>query len=142
MAYKILSLDGGGSRNILQALTLGDIYGLDTAGKDVLGAFDLAVANSGGAIVLAGLLLNRTPRQMVDLVLQNTQNIFQPAGFDPVRAALSLFKVPTPKFSTEKKRVGLLAALPDSAVGMKTWQTANNPCGAPVKALISAISQA
>ena len=53
MSYKILSLDGGGTWAILEVMALKAIYGGDTPGHQILAEFDLAVANSGGSIVLA-----------------------------------------------------------------------------------------
>lgn len=135
MPYKILSMDGGGSWNLLQALTLGDLYGEDTPGSQVLAGFDLAIANSGGALVLAGLMLDRTPSQMVDMILNETRTIFQPDGFHPIAGAIGL----APKFSTEKKRQGLLAALPGSdTLSMREWAAPTGPNGKPVKALVPA----
>ena len=58
MSYKILSLDGGGTWAILETMALKQIYGGDTSGHQILAKFDLAVANSGGSIVLAGLVLD------------------------------------------------------------------------------------
>lgn len=63
---RILSLDGGGSWAILQAMALHNIYEDDT-GHDILSRFDLAVANSGGSIVLALLLLNWRPSEIRNL---------------------------------------------------------------------------
>jgi uncharacterized protein len=54
MPYKILSLDGGGSWALVQASVLLDIYG-DIRGHELLRQFDLAIANSGGSLVLACL---------------------------------------------------------------------------------------
>lgn len=68
MPFKILSLDGGGSWAILQAMALERLYGSDVSGHTILGRFDLAAANSGGSIVLAGLALDLTPRQIITLL--------------------------------------------------------------------------
>src|SRR5215510_57735 len=54
MSYKILSLDGGGSWALVQARVLIDIYG-DINGHELLRQFDMAIANSGGSLVLACL---------------------------------------------------------------------------------------
>jgi hypothetical protein len=63
--FNILSLDGGGTWAMLQAMALGDLYGLDTPGHDILARFRLVVANSGGSLTAAGLWANLTPRQLV-----------------------------------------------------------------------------
>ncbi len=54
MPFKILSLDGGGSWALIQARVLQDIYG-DIRGHELLRKFDMAIANSGGSLVLACL---------------------------------------------------------------------------------------
>lgn len=64
----ILSLDGGGTWAIIQVLTLGKLFGDETPGREILGQFDLCVANSGGSIVLAGLAVDKTPRQLEKLL--------------------------------------------------------------------------
>lgn len=56
MAYRILSLDGGGSWALIQVRTLIQLYGAGTTGHAVLSDFDLVAANSGGSIVLGGLV--------------------------------------------------------------------------------------
>src|SRR6185312_13634684 len=59
MTFRILSLDGGGTWSIIQILTLIDLYrsgGALLSGHHVLRDFDLVVANSGGSLVLGGLL--------------------------------------------------------------------------------------
>ena len=68
MAFKILSLDGGGSWAIIEAMALAALYGPTTPGQQILGKFDLVTANSGGAIILAGLAINFTPQQLIDLL--------------------------------------------------------------------------
>lgn len=55
---RILSLDGGGSWAILQIQALRDMFPQAVTGHDVLRQFDYAAANSGGTIVLAGLIEN------------------------------------------------------------------------------------
>jgi patatin-like phospholipase/acyl hydrolase len=56
MSYRILSLDGGGAWAIIEARALIGLYGIDTAGHDVLRRFHLVAENSGGSLVLAGLV--------------------------------------------------------------------------------------
>ena len=63
--FDILSLDGGGTWALLQAMALGNLYGLDTPGNEILKRFRLVVANSGGSLNAAGLWANLTPRQLV-----------------------------------------------------------------------------
>tara|TARA_R110000868_G_scaffold379078_2_gene644775 strand:- start:672 stop:977 length:306 start_codon:yes stop_codon:yes gene_type:complete len=52
--YTIFSLEGGGSWDIIQLLTLKDRYG-NLNGQEILKKFDLVIANSGSNIVLAAL---------------------------------------------------------------------------------------
>src|SRR5437879_4790583 len=73
MAFRILSLDGGGSRSLVQILTLMDLYrsgGVLLTGHAVLADFNLVVANSGGSLVLGGLIK--------DLPLGEIRNYFTP----------------------------------------------------------------
>lgn len=62
MAYKILSLDGGGTWALIQARVLfkkySEKYGNDVTGHQVLKNYDLVIANSGGSLVLAMLCAN------------------------------------------------------------------------------------
>ena len=63
MTFRILSLDGGGPWALLQALALERLYpGLD--GHEILARFDLAIANSGGSITLAGLAKGLQPAEI------------------------------------------------------------------------------
>ena len=63
--FNILSLDGGGTWAIVQAMALGELYGLDTPGRMILSNFRLVVANSGGSLNAAGLWANMTPRHLI-----------------------------------------------------------------------------
>lgn len=59
MPYRILSLDGGGSWVLIQACVLKDIYE-NIRGHELLENFDMAIANSGGSLVIACLCNNMT----------------------------------------------------------------------------------
>ncbi|MBV8652107.1 MAG: patatin [Alphaproteobacteria bacterium] len=72
MTFRILSLDGSGPWSLVQVMTLIDLYrsgGALLSGHQVLRDFDLVVANSGGAVVLGGLLK--------DLPLGDIQKYFE-----------------------------------------------------------------
>src|SRR5579859_1529464 len=59
MTFRILSLDGGGPWSLIQIMTLSDLYrsgGALLTGHHVLREFDLVVANSGGSLILGGLI--------------------------------------------------------------------------------------
>ena len=62
--FSILSLDGGGSWALLEAMALRDLFG-DVPGPQILAQFDLALGNSAGSLVLAGLIEGKTPGQIV-----------------------------------------------------------------------------
>ena len=81
--FNILSLDGGGTWALLQAMALGELYGLDTPGNEILSRFRLVVANSGGSLNAAGLWANLTPRQLIDEFMSETirEQVFTPRPF-------------------------------------------------------------
>jgi hypothetical protein len=58
MAYRILTLDGGGTWALIEVHALIRLYDKSTKGHEVLKDFDLVAANSGGSLVLAGLIEN------------------------------------------------------------------------------------
>ncbi len=76
----ILSLDGGGTWALLQARALAALYP-GQSGHQILSRFDYAFANSGGSIVLGGLMLDLLPadieRQFTDAKLRDT--LYQPS---------------------------------------------------------------
>ena len=56
--YNILSLDGGGSWSLIQVKCLQKLFREEATGHEILRHFHLVAANSGGSIVLAGLIAN------------------------------------------------------------------------------------
>lgn len=76
----ILSLDGGGTWALLQARALSALYP-GQSGHQILSHFDYAFANSGGSIVLGGLIMDLSPadieRQFADTKLRAT--LYQPS---------------------------------------------------------------
>jgi uncharacterized protein len=54
--FRILSLDGGGSWALIQVMALQKLYSEQARGHEVLKDFNLLAANSGGSIVLGGLI--------------------------------------------------------------------------------------
>jgi len=60
MEKKILSLDGGGTWAVLQVMALREIYkdvqSVGTLCRNILNEFDIIAANSGGSLVLAGMI--------------------------------------------------------------------------------------
>jgi len=117
MPYRILSLDGGGTWALIQVKALMKIYGLEKTGHEVLRQFDMVAANSGGSIVLGGLL--------EDLPLQAIMNLFQDEHlrrsiFSPTHSFLDrvLEEVAGigPKYSADNKLPALQHALPRSVL--------------------------
>lgn len=81
----ILSLDGGGTWALLEARALAALYPGE-GGHRILSRFDYAFANSGGSIVLGGLLKDMTPaeieRQFTDPNLRATLYQTSPLALD------------------------------------------------------------
>lgn len=108
---RILSLDGGGTWAIIQAMALGRLYGPDTPGRTILRQFDFAFANSGGSIVLGGLMIDKTPQQLVDSFLDPAQRraLFTPLPWYSIWHWTNKFVGLGPKYETEPKREALKA---------------------------------
>jgi uncharacterized protein len=122
--YKILSLDGGGSWAILEAMALNDIYKNSSVGnkcKDILAQFDLVVANSGGSLALAAMLARDDMDDVINLFKDKAtrDKIFSPLKFwekSLVAMVTSIMKI-GPKYKTTRKIDGLrnvLGALGDT----------------------------
>ena len=141
MTYRIRSLDGGGTWALLEALALGDLYP-GQSGHQILAHFDLAVANSGGSIVLGGLMLDMTPAQIATFFEDQTkrESIFHKKPF--FEEALSVIPI-FARYIAAQKRVGLggVFGAPGN-ITMADWRKQagwpNGPSGAPVGALIMA----
>ena len=111
MAYKILTLDGGGSWAVLEVMALAAMYGDAAVGHAVLDDFDLVAANSGGSIVLGGLLTNRALADLRDNFFLNSakrKTVFVArGGIDIVQNVLRV----GPKYDTAAKLAGLRTLL-------------------------------
>ena len=124
-AYRILSLDGGGSWALIEVMALQAIYGNDCRGYDVLRNFDLVAANSGGSIVLGGLLTNKPLSKILGFFLEQEARakVFERLPFDfdfdsegrPLRSVwnqtLSYISPVGAKYRTTAKLAGLCALL-------------------------------
>lgn len=114
--FRILSLDGGGAWALIQVMTLIDLYGENALGHDVLKRFDLITANSGGSIVLGGLVKNMKLSALRDLFadpnLNQREKIFVKTSFftDPLSHLTQLAGI-GPKYDTQAKLVGLKGVL-------------------------------
>lgn len=116
--YNILSLDGGGSWALIQVKCLRQLFG-DTEGTlrghEVLRKFNLAVSNSGGSIVLAGLMCNFKLADLELIFLDQTQRetIFKARKKGPFERVVNLIpglKEVVPRYDAEEKLKGFKAA--------------------------------
>lgn len=112
MAYRILSLDGGGAWALIQVKTLMALFGDNARGHTVLGSFDLAAANSGGSLTLAGLTENKPLSEILDMFKDEAKrrSIFSPAH-SPWRPIYKLLGI-GPKYSTAAKLTAIRNLLP------------------------------
>ena len=139
MAYRILSLDGGGAWALIQVRTLINLYGANVTGHQVLQKFDLAAANSGGSLVLAGLVENLHLSDIAQYFLDETKrrSIFSPTSsiVDTVLARTLGFG---PKYSAAAKLPAIERLLPTTgdAPLAGSMNQLNGPGGVPVHLLI------
>lgn len=114
--YKILSLDGGGSRALVQARVLLDIYG-DIRGHELLRQFDMAIANSGGSLVLACLCNDMKLSEIISVFRNGNERkqVFSKLIFWEKLKWRNIASVFTrklgPKYSMERKLEGLINIL-------------------------------
>jgi hypothetical protein len=85
--HRILSLDGGGAWAMLEVWSLIQAYGATTRGHDVLAEFDLVASNSGGSLVLGGLLMDLPLAELMTLFRDEARRrqIFAAGGTWPAR---------------------------------------------------------
>jgi patatin-like phospholipase/acyl hydrolase len=103
MAYRILSLDGGGTWALIQVKALLDLYGTAVTGHQILQDFDLVAANSGGSIVLGGLIEDYPLEKLLSLFQDEHQRtaIFSATG---EVATESFMQLPASALSTALTR--------------------------------------
>jgi Patatin-like phospholipase len=113
MPFRILSLDGGGAWALIQVRTLIELYGAATRGRDVLRNFDLAAANSGGSLVLAGLVEDLSLSEILQYFAdeQKRRSIFSPTR-SVADTVLSATLGVGPKYSAAAKLPALERLLP------------------------------
>jgi hypothetical protein len=104
MTYRILSLDGGGAWALIQVRALIALYNENTTGHQVLSDFDLIAANSGGSLVLGGLVEDLKLSELVSYFEDETKrkSIFSPTSSLGNRALQDLAGI-GPKYSAENK---------------------------------------
>ena len=144
--FRILSLDGGGTWALIQVCALKTVFGSgQVKGHDVLKAFDLAIGNSGGSIVLGALLANMSLDDLLGFFSNTAKldSIFVPASIaeDPVSYFLRHFLDQDigPKYDAAAKLTGLSAALsPTGALPMTALSgiVGNNYRNVPVNFVI------
>jgi hypothetical protein len=140
MAYRILGLDGGGTWALIEVKALIEIFGSDQVrGHAVLRMFDLVAANSGGSIVLGGLVEDLTLAEMLGFLLdqQKREAMFSPTDhlLDKLLEATLGFG---PKYSADAKLVALEGLMPKRGARPIAGITADIPgqSGAPVRLMI------
>ena len=128
--FRILSLDGGGPWALIQARALAALYP-NATGRQILKRFDLAVANSGGSIILAGLLKDLRPDEIAYLFLKQCSR-------DQLFARLS-WPIPwlsrrvevLPRWRARKKLAGLISIMEEGRNGIADLSMRDVPakCG-------------
>jgi len=115
MAYRILSMDGGGAWALIEVRALMALHGVDAKGHDVLAQYDLVAANSGGTLVLGGLVENLTLNEIASYFRDETKrrSIFSPTKSVADRALSELTGF-GPKYDAAAKLVALEHLLPKS----------------------------
>lgn len=113
--HRLLALDGGGSWALIQARALERLYN-NAPGREILAEFDLVAATSGGSIVLAALIENRTPAQAAEMFLQKPlrESVFVKRGAWGLGFLGFWVKVfgRVPRYSTKPKLDGFRRAFP------------------------------
>lgn len=126
MVFRILSLDGGGPWALLQAMALERLYpGLD--GHAILARFDLAIANSGGSITLAGLVKGLKPAEIAALFLSQAQ---RRRIFVRRNAVEAILNDPAAKWDAEGKRAGLRTIIDEGLVDPLSGRGLSDAAGA------------
>lgn len=127
MSYRILSLDGGGSWALIEVRALMKLYGADATGHEVLKDFDLVAANSGGSLVLGGLIEDLKLQELLNCFKDPVKRraLFPPSLCYGTRFSNMLFGV-GPKYRAKRKLPAIQAMLP---------KTGNKPIGAAIAGL-------
>jgi len=122
--YRILALDGGGTFCLIQAKVLADLYP-GMRGREILRQFDLVAGCSGGAIVTAALIDDKTPVEILDLFLRRShrERLFSDLPWQRrliYQATRTLHRIGLvdkafgPRFSTDRKLAFLHDVLPNA----------------------------
>jgi hypothetical protein len=140
MAYRILTLDGGGVWALVEVKTLIELFGSKTTGNQVLAQFDMVAANSGGSIVLGGLVEDVELQALLGYFMDeaNRKAIFSPTGSVLDRTLEGLLHL-GPKYSAAAKLPALEVLMPKTGnttlCGIKPQL--KGPSGDPVRLLVA-----
>lgn len=129
MSYRILSMDGGGAWALIEVRALMAIFGESTKGHDVLAHFDMVAANSGGSLVLGGLIEDLTLKDLLGYFEDKSKReaIFSPTKSAFLRKPLQWLAGVGPKYSSRAKLPAIRRIMPktsgltlaDAAVGIR-----------------------
>jgi hypothetical protein len=113
VSYRILSLDGGGTWALIELKALIALYGENTSGRAVLDDFDMVAANSGGSIVLGGLVEGMTLGEILAFFQDQAkrESIFSPTHSFGDRVLHDLTGL-GPKYSADNKLAALESSFP------------------------------
>ncbi len=81
--FRILSINGGGTRGLIPATLLNGIY--QATGQHPTELFDLFAGTSTGGIISIGLAYGLEPAQLVDLYLNQSEKVFHDTRLDDLR---------------------------------------------------------
>ncbi len=139
MTFRILSLDGGGTWALIEVQTLIDLYGAEARGSEILAKYDLVAANSGGSLVLAGLVEDLKLSDLLSLFMDEAKrrSIYSPTRNIGDQALRTLTGI-GPKYSAEAKLPAIERLLPRTGNQPLQGITATTigPGGQPVRLLI------
>jgi hypothetical protein len=139
VTYKILTLDGGGAWALIEVKALINMYGAAARGNEVLAQFDMVAANSGGSIVLGGLMEDVTLGTLLGYFMDqaNRRAIFSPTN-SVINTLLETAAGVGPKYSAVAKLPALENLMPQTAAKRINGITANltGPLGQPVRLVI------
>jgi hypothetical protein len=102
-----------------------NLFGNDARGHDVLKRFHLAVANSGGSVILACLALDKPLSEILTLYTDESKrrSTFRSTPFEWFVGKISGGRAPYPLYSTAKKREALSEHLGHGAeVLLSDWR--------------------
>jgi hypothetical protein len=113
MAYRILSLDGGGAWALIEVRALIALYGAATKGQAVLADFDMVAANSGGSLVLGGLVENLALSDLLGYFEdeRKRKSVFSPSQSFGDRVLHDLTGI-GPKYSADAKLPAIQRLMP------------------------------